>query len=346
MTSIATAILVLRLLTVSQVILAAAALAVSPNPGRTRILGIVLMLGAVSYLVSSPVFDDVGLHVGPWLSLPADVVPPLLFFFTWDLFEDDRKPPIIAWVLTALYVVTAMWLWLRVGTASSAIDAWVRVPVQLIKLGFALGAIFIVWRGWESDVVERRLKLRRVFVGSIGVIVAAVIVTELVTAWRVPELADLLNMAAVFVVALVANLAFLRLNPLFVLRESRDLVPVPPEDRSLIEVLDRVMNEELAYVDHDLRIAGLAERLGVPEYQLRRTINRNLGHQNFNQFVNGYRVEAAARRLVEEPRTLILTIALDVGFRSVSSFNTAFRAHYGKTPTEYRRTELTNSRRG
>ena len=304
------------------------------------------MLGAVSYLVSSPVFVDVGLHVGPWLSLPADVVPPLLFFFTWDLFEDDRKPPIIAWVLAAFYLVLALWLGLNSGTASTAVNAWVLVPVQLIKLGFALGAIFIVWRGRETDVVERRLKLRRVFVGTIGVIVAAVIVTELVTAWDVPELADLLGMAAVFVVALVANLAFLRLNPSFALRESRDRAPVPPEDTSLIEALDRAMSEELAYVNHDLRIAELAERIGVPEYQLRRTINRNLGHQNFNQFVNGYRVEAAARRLVEEPRTLVLTVALDVGFRSISSFNTAFRAHYGKTPTEYRRTELTNSRRG
>lgn len=304
------------------------------------------MLGAVSYLVSSPVFDVVGLHAGPWLSLPADVVPPLLFFFTWDLFEDDRRPPIIAWVLAALYVIAAMWIGLNFGTAGKAFNAWVLVPVQLIKLGFALGAIFIVWRGWESDVVERRLKLRRVFVGTVGVIVAAVIVTELVTAWDVPELADLLGMAAIFVVALAANLAFLRLNPSFVLRESGDLVPVRPEDRSLIEALDRAMSEELAYVNQDLRVAGLAERLGVPEYQLRRTINRNLGHQNFNQFVNGYRVEAAARRLVEEPRTLVLTIALDVGFRSVSSFNTAFRAHFGKTPTEYRRAGLTNSRGG
>jgi AraC-like DNA-binding protein len=103
------------------------------------------------------------------------------------------------------------------------------------------------------------------------------------------------------------------------------------------------MNEDRAYTDHDLRIAHLAASLGVPEYQLRRTINRNLGYRNFNQFINHYRVEEAARRLIDEPTLPVLTIALDVGFRSISSFNTAFRAKYQKTPTDYRRGELSNS---
>ena len=67
------------------------------------------------------------------------------------------------------------------------------------------------------------------------------------------------------------------------------------------------------------------------------------GRRNFNQFINRYRVEEAARRLVDEPRTPVLTIALDVGFRSISSFNTAFRAHYRKTPTDYRKSRLADS---
>ncbi|NIM18801.1 MAG: helix-turn-helix domain-containing protein, partial [Candidatus Latescibacteria bacterium] len=47
----------------------------------------------------------------------------------------------------------------------------------------------------------------------------------------------------------------------------------------------------------------------------------------------------------DEPRTPVLTIALDVGFRSLSSFNTAFRAHYGKTPTGYRRSGPADSQK-
>lgn len=343
MTTMTTAILVLRILATSQVLLAAIALAMSSNPYRTRLLGIAVLLGVVSYLVSSPVFGHINLEAGPWLALPADVVPPLLFFFTWDLFEDDREPPLSVWLIAALYLVVALWIGLDRGATNAAVNSYLLVSVQLAKLGFAIGAMFIVWRGRENDVVESRLKLRRVFAASIGVIVAAVVATELVTGWNVPELIELLGMAAIFIATLMLNLAFLRLNPSFVLRDSRALAPVSSEDTSLADALHSLMSEDLVYTNHDLRIADLAASLKVPEYQLRRTINRSLGHQNFNQFINRYRVEEAARRLVNEPRAPVLTIALDVGFRSISSFNTAFRAHYKKTPTDYRKSRLANS---
>ncbi|MGB5627308.1 MAG: helix-turn-helix domain-containing protein [Woeseiaceae bacterium] len=343
MTTMTTAILVLRILATSQVLLSATALAISSNPYRTRLLGIAVMLGVVSYLVSSPVFGHINLHVGTWFTLPADIVPPLLFFFTWDLFEDDRKPPLFVWLIAALYLVVALWVGLERGATNAAVNIYLLVPVQLTKLGFAIGAMFIVWRGRENDVVESRLKLRRVFAASIGVIVAAVVATELVTGWNVPALIELFGMAAIFFATLMLNLAFLRLNPSFVLRESRALASVSSEDSSLIDALNKLMSEDFAYTNHDLRIADLAATLKVPEYQLRRTINRSLGHQNFNQFINRYRVEEAARRLVNEPRAPVLTIALDVGFRSISSFNTAFRAHYKKTPTDYRKSRLADS---
>lgn len=338
-----TAILVLRLLAASQVFLSAVALAISVNPYRTRMLGVALMLGVVSYLISSPVFAHINLEVGPWFALPADVVPPLLLFFTWELFEDDREPPLFVWLIATIYLVLALWIGLERGFEDTAANIYVRVPVQLTKLGFALGAMYIIWRGREDDVVESRFKLRRLSAASIGIFVAAVVSTELVTGWNVPELAELLGMAAIFGATLTINLAFLRLNPTFVLRDADPLAPASPEDVPIIAALTRKMREDNAYADHDLRIASLAASLNVPEYQLRRTINRNLGYRNFNQFINHYRVEEAARRLVNEPTLPVLTIALDVGFRSISSFNTAFRAEYRKTPTDYRKSRLSDS---
>ena len=343
MTTITTAILVLRLLSASQVFLSAVALATSANPYRTRVLGVALVLGVISYLVSSPVFAHINLEVGPWFALPADAVPPLLFFFTWDLFEDDREPPLFVWLIAALYLFVALWVGLERGVTNAAVNIYLLVPVQLMKLGFAIGAMFIVWRGRENDVVESRLKLRRVFAASIGVIVAAVVATELVTGWNVPASVELLGMAAIFGVTLTINLAFLKLNPTFVLRDSGPLSPASPEEVPIIAALNTIMSEDCAYTNHHLRIGDLAASLKVPEYQLRRTINRNLGYRNFNQFINHYRVEEAARRLIDEPRLPVLTIALDVGFRSISSFNTAFRAQYQKTPTDYRKSNLSDS---
>ncbi len=328
------------------------------NPVRIRVLGIALVLGVISYLVSSPVFGYIDLQVGRWLSLPADAIPPLLFFFTWALFEDDRNPPSFTWLIAAIYLAIAIGIGSGRLVTDATLSRYLLVPVQLTKLAFAGGAMYVVWRGRENDVVESRLKLRRVFAASIGIIVAAVVATELVTGWNVPESVELVGMAAIFAVTLIINLAFLRLNPTFVLRDSHPLTPVTPtfvlrdsrplasvtpEDAPIVEALEKVMAENRAFTNHDLRIADLAARLKVPEYQLRRTINRNLGYRNFNQFINHYRVAEAARRLVDEPRVPVLTIALDVGFRSVSSFNTAFRSQYGQTPTDYRKGRLADS---
>jgi len=97
------------------------------------------------------------------------------------------------------------------------------------------------------------------------------------------------------------------------------------------------MKDERLYADHDLRVAKLADMMNLPEHSLRKKINKQLGYRNFNQFVNQYRIKEAGQRLNEEPTIPVLSVALDVGFRSISSFNTAFQSQYGMSPTEYRR---------
>jgi AraC-like DNA-binding protein len=100
------------------------------------------------------------------------------------------------------------------------------------------------------------------------------------------------------------------------------------------------MQDERLYADHDLRVAKLADMVGLPEHSLRKKINKQLGYRNFNQFVNRYRIEEAGQRLNKEPTIPVLSVALDVGFRSISSFNTAFQSQFGMSPTEYRRQSL------
>jgi AraC family transcriptional regulator len=53
--------------------------------------------------------------------------------------------------------------------------------------------------------------------------------------------------------------------------------------------------------------------------------------------VRRLRLEAAAQRLLASPPQAALTVALDVGFASAEVFTRAFRAHFGMTPTAWRR---------
>ena len=67
-----------------------------------------------------------------------------------------------------------------------------------------------------------------------------------------------------------------------------------------------------------------------------------MGHRNFADFVNGFRIEAAMARLGDpnEARTTVAAIAFDLGYGSLGPFNRAFRAATGATPTEWRRQAL------
>jgi AraC-like DNA-binding protein len=78
--------------------------------------------------------------------------------------------------------------------------------------------------------------------------------------------------------------------------------------------------------------------MGLPSYQLSRLINETFG-RSFTDFVNEHRVREFVRRAnaPEFASHSIYGIALDVGFNSKSSFNTAFKKFTGKTPSEVRK---------
>ncbi|WP_026802633.1 helix-turn-helix domain-containing protein [Arenimonas oryziterrae] len=83
----------------------------------------------------------------------------------------------------------------------------------------------------------------------------------------------------------------------------------------------------------ELSLADLARHLGTNSNYLSRALNEGLG-QSFSDFINRLRVEEAQRRLLGPGE--VLAIALDVGFGSKASFNRAFRACTGQTPTAWR----------
>jgi AraC-like DNA-binding protein len=112
-----------------------------------------------------------------------------------------------------------------------------------------------------------------------------------------------------------------------------------------MNALQQQMEGESAYHDSTLTIRKLAEQLTIPEHQLRRLINRHLGYRNFNDYLNRYRIDEAARRLADpvQERLPILTIALEVGYASLTPFNRAFKARHQQTPSEFRRGLAFNS---
>jgi len=106
---------------------------------------------------------------------------------------------------------------------------------------------------------------------------------------------------------------------------------------TLKQELDRFMLTEKPYLDNDLNLRELADRLGVFPHYLTQLLNEHYG-QNFFDFVNSHRASAVKKALTERAsdRESILSIAFSCGFNSKATFNTAFKKHIGKTPRQFR----------
>jgi AraC-like DNA-binding protein len=102
-------------------------------------------------------------------------------------------------------------------------------------------------------------------------------------------------------------------------------------------VLTDVMEKERPWRNPDLTLAHLAERLGTTPHKLSEVLNSHFG-QTFYDFVNGYRVREVQRRIAvgDAERMKILSLALDAGFASKSTFNVVFKKHTNQTPSTYR----------
>ncbi|MBV1776161.1 helix-turn-helix domain-containing protein [Burkholderiaceae bacterium DAT-1] len=103
--------------------------------------------------------------------------------------------------------------------------------------------------------------------------------------------------------------------------------------------LDYLMKDEHLYVDPDLSLSMLANRLALSTHQASALLNQRLG-KGFARYVREFRVMAAKDMLVQQPGASVLSVGLSVGFTSQSTFYEAFRELEGCTPGHYRQSSL------
>ena len=101
--------------------------------------------------------------------------------------------------------------------------------------------------------------------------------------------------------------------------------------------LKKVVKENCYYQDPELSLVSLAEKLELTTHELSRIINTVL-KKSFNDFINEYRVQDAARKMQDPAfdHITLLGIAFESGFNSQSTFNRIFKQVTGKSPVEYK----------
>lgn len=112
------------------------------------------------------------------------------------------------------------------------------------------------------------------------------------------------------------------------------------------EKLETCKNELIAlmsttkpYLDCELTLVKLASQMKISAHVLSYIINNGF-NENFYQFINRHRIEEA-KKLIANPQMNhlnLIGISYEVGFNSKTVFNTTFKKHTGKTPTEFKKT--------
>jgi len=108
------------------------------------------------------------------------------------------------------------------------------------------------------------------------------------------------------------------------------------DSSELFEKIKILANEEKLYLDFDLKLNTVAEKLGYSIHHISQAINQNT-QMSFRDFINSFRIEEAKKKLREPRPATIFAISLDVGFNSKAAFYTAFKKNTQMTPTEFKK---------
>lgn len=116
------------------------------------------------------------------------------------------------------------------------------------------------------------------------------------------------------------------------------------ENEKLLKLKNGILHQfetEKIFLNQNLTINDLATILETNSKYISHIINNEF-KQSFINLVNSYRVEEAKTLLLAKENDLLTIEAIGnmAGFKSKSSFNIAFKKSTGKTPSEYKASNI------
>ncbi|MEM9324096.1 MAG: helix-turn-helix domain-containing protein [Bacteroidota bacterium] len=122
-----------------------------------------------------------------------------------------------------------------------------------------------------------------------------------------------------------------------------------PDDSERIEVdlrpifdnVVHVLEHEQMYLNHSLKLSNISETLKVQEKLVSKAVNEH-AKENFNAYINRFRVDYAANLIVSDTHShfTIDAIAEESGFANKVSFYKAFKRVKGVSPSEFRKERM------
>lgn len=321
------------------------ALATGQARRELKIALIGVLAGAMAYVLNATPLGAPESPLDPWVDLLSLFTPFWIWIFALRLFE--REPPLTV-TIGIVALLTIAWF---AGNFFTGPEMVAFYAIHIVSLFMIADLVRVAWRDRADDLIEKRRLIRLVLPLLVAAQAGGILVFEMAVGAAVSyPWVQLANAVLILALTFFAGLILLRTDP-ELLVETVDDGPkseVAPPDLSPSEI---VLHERLSaamgegqYREPGLTIAVLAAHLDTPEHRLRALINRRLGHRNFSAFLNRHRIAEAKVKLSDraEVDIPVLTIAMDLGYNSLATFNRAFRSETGTTPSEFRRLAITS----
>lgn len=312
--------------------------------------GLIVCISAY-LLLTAPIPNQHYGHLRGVLLFFTELMPYFLWCFAMALLQDNFHPKqwsgatrVFARTFAAIAIIIGL-LWFIYFFGYRQGKGSFHQINHLIEFALLAHIIFIAIRDLRDDLVNSRRTMRILLMIFISVYLSFLLVLELSDAsLRDSVTFSLIN--ALWCCCCCSTFSWFYVNnklqnePLLeVNRGENDMLAttVPTIFQANYQALCQLMTDDV-FKETNLTINRLAEKLALPEHQLRELINKHLGFRNFSDYLNSYRIPAACRELetIVKLRKPILTIALELGFGSIAAFNRAFKAKTGQTAKEYR----------
>ncbi len=301
----------------------------------------------------------------PWRSIAAAAVLLLSFAVLqtlhWFWFEQSADLYASKWYSSlVLLTAPAFYFFVRDYILSEP-ESIYRIPVHVvplvvnlfipnrwsIPLSFLIGAVYAgLCLFWLMQLQGQRKRFKIEIAAIASFLLLAIIIgllallAPLETIWFVTGYTFLIGLSFLAIVALLLLVPETAQNINEAAENRYARSTLTQVDRAgAVSRLEILMQQDGLYRNEGLSLADVAEQLKLTTHQLSELINAEFGH-GFSQYIREHRINHAKRQLLAEPQASVLSIGLDSGFTSQSSFYTAFGKIVGQSPGKYRSSHL------
>ncbi|MEP2669198.1 MAG: helix-turn-helix domain-containing protein [Cyclobacteriaceae bacterium] len=283
---------------------------------------------------------------GVYYFLVGFIYGPVLWFHFKGLIEPDQKYSyweilhFIPFLLSIFYFLDFLSLSGAERMVFSKNHFYDRImPMNYARAGhlllYGIGFILLIYKNRQLLTANNRLYA--IIICSIYFITAVIVswLTMFADHWRQFIVYYFLASTIVFIVGYVlySRPDFLDGIAKKYLHSGLDTFMM----QRIVNKIETAFKSDKVYLDRELTLYKLAEQINEKPHFISQTLSSQVG-ENFNDFVNRYRIEHAKCMLKSEKYThfKIEAIALESGFNNKVTFNKAFGKFVSTTPSSFR----------